>query len=193
MCYGPKPTNGWPVCTNETILLYDLATDVGQKTNVASANPAVVASMFEKLKTVRVNGHYCGEPGARPKPPPPPPPGPPAPPGPPIAPSSLSGTWHQGANHQKGAMIVIEVVPPLGIRFTTPTHCCKWTLGTGAVTADGHTITVTATGPDGFTTSEIGAVRRAGVGGGIEIAWSPTGGAHKQWADWSKIEETTDL
>ena len=145
--------------------------------------------MFEKLKTVRVNGHYCGEPGAGPYPPPPPPPGPPAPPGPPIAPGSLNGTWHQG-----DAVIVIEVVPPLGIRFTTPTNCCKWTLGTGSVTADGHTMTVTATGPTGFTTSESGAVRRAaGGGGGFEIVWSPTGGDRKHWADWSKSEDPMGL
>ena len=56
VCVGPKPTNGWPVCNNDTIMIYDLSTDVGQKNNVAKSNPAIVASMFEQLKTVRVNG-----------------------------------------------------------------------------------------------------------------------------------------
>lgn len=198
VCVGPKPTNGWPVCNNDTIMIYDLSTDVGQKNNVAKSNPAIVASMFEQLKTVRVNGHYCGEPGSGPKPsppsPPPGPPSPPSPPGPPIAPGSLNGTWYQGShgNGGKGAMIAIEVVGPLGIRFTTESNCCMWTSGTGSVTADGQTMTVTATGPDGFTTSETGAVRRSGPGGGYVIDWAPSGGAHKHWADWSKSDEAAN-
>ena len=89
-------------------------------------------------------------------------------------------------------MIAIEVVGPLGIRFTTESNCCMWTSGTGSVTADGQTMTVTATGPDGFTTSETGAVRRSGPGGGYVIDWAPSGGAHKHWADWSKSDEAAN-
>jgi hypothetical protein len=38
-----------------------LAKDIGQKTNVAAANPSVVATMMAQLKSVRTNGGYCGE------------------------------------------------------------------------------------------------------------------------------------
>jgi len=63
VCVGPKLTNNaaWPVCTSSSFLLYDLVNDVGQNSNVAAANPAVVASMMASLQTVRTNGGYCGE------------------------------------------------------------------------------------------------------------------------------------
>ena len=180
VCLGHNLASGWPVCTAATFLLYDLSTDLGQQTNIASSNPGVVASMLAQMKTVRVPGGYCGEPGPSPSPSPGPSP-PPAPPGPPLPLSFLGGTWEQGE-----AKDAVEIVVPSGSKtaFTIGVvgHCCKWNTGTGVMAADGHTLQVNATGPDGFATTEIGHV--ANSNGILTISWDPDGGADKKWASW---------
>ena len=179
VCVGEKPTKGWPVCSNDTFLLYDLSTDVGQKINVASSHPGIVATMLAKMTTERFNGGYCGEPA---------PPTPAPAPTPPIVVAELNGTWTQGKDQLVD--IVIKTKEGGDLCISHEAECCKWDAGTGNVTGDGHTIIVDATGPSQFITSQRGTVLRSTDGKIDSISWTNVGGEKKTWADWTKAVPT---
>jgi|TARA_B110000902_G_scaffold233350_1_gene277069 hypothetical protein len=159
-------------------MIYDLASDVGQTNNVAASNPDVVKSMMAQLKTVRFRGDYCGEPA-----------GPTLAPTPspfPLDPGTFTGTWTQG----KGKGEAIDVtVDSVSLTFTAKAvDCCNWDTAKGTVSKDGVTITVLATGPNGFKTGQIGnVVATPYPDGTLTIAWTHESGVgvQKSWADWS--------
>lgn len=180
VCVGhfKAPTFAWPVCNETSIMIYDLASDVGQTNNVAASNPDVVKSMMAQLKTVRFRGDYCGEPA-----------GPTLAPTPspfPLDPGTFTGTWTQG----KGKGEAIDVtVDSVSLTFTAKAvDCCSWDTAKGRVSKDGVTITVLATGPNGFKTGQIGnVVATPYPDGTLTIAWTHERGVgvQKSWADWS--------
>ena len=175
VCVGEQPTKGWPVCSNDTFLLYDLSVDVGQNTNVAASHPDIVAKMLSKMSTERFSGGYCGEP---------PTPTPAPAPTPPIVVAELNGTWMQGT--KQPVDVVLQNETGRLLRISHETACCKWDSGTGNVTADGHTIFIDATGPSQFITSQCGTVLRSADGKIDRIAWKNVGGVPRHWADWTK-------
>ena len=125
--------------------------------------------MLAQLKDVRFNGDYCGEPK------------PPTPPPAPVPLALLNGNWTQGT---QATQIQLDTAALTLTVSHVGDSCCKWNGGTGTVTPNGATIALTATGPNAFSTSERGTVTSDGTT--LTIAWTPTGGEKKSWADWTK-------
>eukprot|EP00035_Acanthoeca_spectabilis_P033528 m.24154 g.24154 ORF g.24154 m.24154 type:complete len:281 (+) comp6034_c0_seq1:1252-2094(+) len=130
-----------------------------------------------------------------PSPPVPPPPSPPPPPGPPpsrpIVPSDLNGTWVQQS--QTKPKIDVIVTNGGGDVTIVGHEAGKWTTGSGVI-LDDTTIDAHCSGPNGFTTHQVGVASRVGDGDGLKITWhdgslagsNVDGEMPLAWAVWTK-------
>lgn len=110
-----------------------------------------------------------------PKPPPPPPS-----PGPPPA-RLLNGTWLQQSGTPP-AKIDIVTQGDTGELAILGHDAGRWDKGTGSYV--GGEIDAVCTGPDGFSTRQIGQVSRGSDGTQLVIQWRD--GAAMHWAEWVK-------
>ncbi len=202
VCVGEDLSHGFPACTAQTFLLYDLAADVGQKSSVAEAHPPVVQQLLALMKEEHEFNAYCG---ASPTPTP----------TPPAPPANLTGRWAQGKDDAPMDVLVANlttdpatkaITGDVTLTCTPPCSCCNWRTATGTVAfvpasargasssdpqaaaaavmgAGVTSLHVTAVGPGGFETHEDGTATQNLATGELAIEWV---GRPKQWANWVK-------
>lgn len=194
ICTGPNLSAGtWPVCATPKI--YNVKTDIGQTTDIASSHPDIVTTVMELFRSQHTPMAYCGAPA-------PTPPTQPTPPPTPLDPTSLTGAWIQLSNDHPAMQVEVAMsmsssssAGRVTITCVAPCTCCKWTQGNGTVVQDAAgtvQLDVVATGPNGFSTHEVGVAQGAALGGGrlsgeagntgLRISWRGDRG----WADWTQ-------